>query len=954
MPYIQLQLRHGSASEWTTGNPILAIAEVGVETDTQKFKIGDGVTAWNNLAYGGFIGPPGPTGPIGPTGAVGVTGPTGAGLTGATGPIGITGATGPIGATGAKGDQGLGLAVTKQVVITGTVSGLTSSTVQNAYNNSAYGAPTIGTNLYVTTTGDNITTLWFCNSTSPVTWIDLGQVTIIPGSTGATGPQGTTGPTGVNGPTGSTGPQGATGAGATGPFGPTGPMMSFGNVLRVDAINGNDTTASVNGGPYQTINAAVSAATTGTTVWIMPGTYNIPQIVLPSNIALRGMNLQTCILQATGATGPYTLLTMGENCRVEDLTFNLTSSGHYTLTGILFGGTSSVTSKLRTSVVNVDNSTASYGGTSNVYGILSSGTGNLANGSFSFNCLKGSTINVKSNGAGKKRGILINGTNTVTTRDLNVYVAQPTDVRSTGSYVGVETNDGSTGPTGANGSIQMRSTTVGVVLPSYTTLGPPGATGPQSYTASDVLQTTPTTVISPAYLASPGIQIGPGVDLVTKTAGGLGLSTYTYPLTIAYGLKGDLVNGNAAGFLWPGTQLAGTDFPDPSGYYGPINTVITSFGGGGPAHQYQISCIATTGLTVGIPIVFTWSGGAGSLGGITYGTTYYIQSVSSSTTFYISSTIYGAVLQVAQATIPTGTTVNALSSNTISISLVAAGTDLTTLNVTSTELPTPLSPATKYLVVGQPIVFATNYGNIVAGKSYYILTVVNNVTTQTITISQTCGGSAFNISSLIGTPVGSVSATVYMVSINPASANNNNVITVNGTSGLVANMPVVFNATDRGITAGIIYYIFGTPTATTLQLTTTFNGSSAFPITQGNFVSTTYMFIYSASSAPAHFRIQQPFILSGMAASLGRPANATTSSLTNLIISLFKTPYGADLQTGIVRIAEYTLTFSDSTTFEETYFNSTVSFAVGDRLHAYVSYIGQTTAHDLTLQLDMF
>ena len=43
--------RHDTAANWTTINPILASGEMGVETDTNKFKFGDGVTAWASLAY---------------------------------------------------------------------------------------------------------------------------------------------------------------------------------------------------------------------------------------------------------------------------------------------------------------------------------------------------------------------------------------------------------------------------------------------------------------------------------------------------------------------------------------------------------------------------------------------------------------------------------------------------------------------------------------------------------------------------------------------------------------------------------------------------------------------------------------------------------------------------------------------------------------------------------------
>lgn len=46
-----LKLRGGTAAQWTTANPILAAREPGVETDTKKSKVGDGVTAWNALPY---------------------------------------------------------------------------------------------------------------------------------------------------------------------------------------------------------------------------------------------------------------------------------------------------------------------------------------------------------------------------------------------------------------------------------------------------------------------------------------------------------------------------------------------------------------------------------------------------------------------------------------------------------------------------------------------------------------------------------------------------------------------------------------------------------------------------------------------------------------------------------------------------------------------------------------
>ncbi|MGH2512350.1 MAG: hypothetical protein ACRDGQ_06660 [Candidatus Limnocylindrales bacterium] len=50
---VQVQLRHDTAADWTSANPTLAAGETGWETDTRKFKVGDGSTAWTSLAYSG-------------------------------------------------------------------------------------------------------------------------------------------------------------------------------------------------------------------------------------------------------------------------------------------------------------------------------------------------------------------------------------------------------------------------------------------------------------------------------------------------------------------------------------------------------------------------------------------------------------------------------------------------------------------------------------------------------------------------------------------------------------------------------------------------------------------------------------------------------------------------------------------------------------------------------------
>ena len=46
-----IKLRRGTAAEWTSANPVLAAGEMGVESNTNKSKFGDGTTAWNLLPY---------------------------------------------------------------------------------------------------------------------------------------------------------------------------------------------------------------------------------------------------------------------------------------------------------------------------------------------------------------------------------------------------------------------------------------------------------------------------------------------------------------------------------------------------------------------------------------------------------------------------------------------------------------------------------------------------------------------------------------------------------------------------------------------------------------------------------------------------------------------------------------------------------------------------------------
>ena len=46
-----IKLRRDTAANWAAANPVLALAEPGLEIDTNSIKYGNGVTAWNSLPY---------------------------------------------------------------------------------------------------------------------------------------------------------------------------------------------------------------------------------------------------------------------------------------------------------------------------------------------------------------------------------------------------------------------------------------------------------------------------------------------------------------------------------------------------------------------------------------------------------------------------------------------------------------------------------------------------------------------------------------------------------------------------------------------------------------------------------------------------------------------------------------------------------------------------------------
>jgi hypothetical protein len=47
----KIQMRRGTATDWTNFNPVLSSGELGYDITNKNFKVGDGITAWNSLLY---------------------------------------------------------------------------------------------------------------------------------------------------------------------------------------------------------------------------------------------------------------------------------------------------------------------------------------------------------------------------------------------------------------------------------------------------------------------------------------------------------------------------------------------------------------------------------------------------------------------------------------------------------------------------------------------------------------------------------------------------------------------------------------------------------------------------------------------------------------------------------------------------------------------------------------
>ena len=564
----------------------------------------------------GPAGDPGPDGTAGANGAQGATGPQGAagvtgggtgdqGATGPQGDPGIAGARGATGAQGAKGAQGP----------TGAQGAAGAAGAQGAQGakggTGAQGATgTPGTTGAQGAKGDQGAQGVAGAKGATGAQGAQGEAGL---NGGATGPQGAKGATGAQGAAGAAGAQGATGAqgaagapgitGATGAAGTNGSLACPGNTVCVDQVFGNDATCVPSGAPCLTIAKAISIAQAGQAVRTAPGVYNEGPLVMKSDVDLIGADQNSVIVQRRGLSAAtlssLDMLTMAPNANVRDLTILADTvagaNGHLRLRGVVFAGTTAANAQLRRVTISLNNSLASVGGTSEVVGILSNGTGVAT---VAHQAISDSLVVVVSAGLGRKRGLLAtNPTHTLNVGNLNARVSGV----GAGSFIGVEV----AGVIGIVPTVTLRDSTID------------GQT-------SDVSRTLGTLRLGSALL-------------VHSTANHLAISTIEAPNQIVWGTttptaatslylyRGTTVTGNAA--------LVSSTVPQTSLVYG---------------LQIRVRVAATTSS---YQARVYRNGVATSLGVTLVATTMSASNLTQSVTFSAGDTI--ALLTTAFATVPT-------------------------------------------------------------------------------------------------------------------------------------------------------------------------------------------------------------------------------------------------------------------------------------------------------------
>ena len=369
---------------------------------------------------------------------------------------------------------------------------------------------------------------------------------------------------------------------------------SFGKVLRVDSLYGNDTTALTNqySFPFSTISVAMSVASTSDMIYLLPGTYN-ETVVFRSTISIRGANTNSVTIQKANVTADTTLVKMNRNTRLEDVTLNLTSQSVLAtkLIGVEISSCQTY-AKLRTTVINVNNSGLTTNGTpTNLYGIYSSGHSSTLQYSGADD-VERTTINVIGAGTGNKRCVYNDDSNRIQLRNCSLFCTDTMNASYTGgSFIGIETVN-------SNSIVAIKTSSVNG---SHYTNG--------GTTSADVCQTAGQIDVFNS-------------DLINRNANNRGVVINSSQLLYSMGVAGVLSNKPGQGgttwggatYLVPGTISFTGNAGDPITSYYPIRTpviaLLTTFSfqaatGPGSNNGSNISSFATLAVNGTILPQFT-------------------------------------------------------------------------------------------------------------------------------------------------------------------------------------------------------------------------------------------------------------------------------------------------------------------------------------------------------------
>lgn len=355
----------------------------------------------------------------------------------------------------------------------------------------------------------------------------------------------------------------------TGTQGPAG-TVAFGNVIVVDQVKGTNS-GTIDGNAVQDIETAiakvVASGRSGVTIWVMPGTYNLSAgITIPDNTTLRGVTLQGCIIQRTGVSSNTTLITMGVNSRLEDVTLNLTSSSDVELKAIYFPNQTPTSAKVRVCLINVTSTVGSL--TNIVCGIFSDGSTSNPDVVRSTNAVQRSTTNVTaSSSGGIVRGWYFTGALQFSVRDTVIFA------NGTNS-IGVETINTSS-------FIIIKTSTVAGNL--YDIKQPSGLTVQNS-----------------------GIQLC-ATDLVNANADASGFTVNIESTNLYFSVTGNTI-GDGTHYLFPGTSAYNSLSELPIGipfaqniicFGGILNAISTAMTGTATINFYNST--SPTSLSTGTP-----------------------------------------------------------------------------------------------------------------------------------------------------------------------------------------------------------------------------------------------------------------------------------------------------------------------------------------------------------------